>query len=87
MGKPFLCHDIKVSLLLLYAFTQLVGPTAERSSSVLIFMALHTTEFYAYDQHSPLTVQALNFCTSFVSVESLVSWSMQVHKQNFPDYL
>ena len=45
------------------------------------FMAQLTAEICAYDHHSPLTVQALNFFASCVSDKCLVTWSSQVHKQ------
>ncbi len=48
------------------------------------YMALLTAEFCAYGRHSPLKVQALNFCASCVSEEWLVTWSTHAHKQIFP---
>ena len=53
---------------------------------------LNWTQFYgsAYrrilclQHHSPLTVQAPNFCASCVNKEYLIMWSMHPHKQKFP---
>ena len=39
-------------------------------------MALLTAEFCAYDHDSPLDIIPPKFCTSLVSVEYLVTWSM-----------
>ncbi len=48
------------------------------------FMALLTAEFCACHHHSPLTVQAPNFCASCVSKECLVAWSTHAHQQKLP---
>ncbi len=50
------------------------------------FIALLTAEFCAYGHHSPLTVQATNFCAIRVSEECLVTWSTHAHKQTFPAF-
>ena len=44
-------------------------------------IALLTAEFCAYGQRALLTP---NFCASSVSLECLVTWSVQMHKQKNP---
>ena len=46
------------------------------------FMALLTAKFCAYNHHSPLPMQAPNFCASCVSEECLVMW--QMHQVKIP---
>ena len=49
-------------------------------------MALLIPEFCAYNHHSPLTVQAPNFCASCVgiNIECLVTWGTHAQKPKFP---